>query len=55
MMAVLKDLAKMEWCPPKEWWKIHILHQNGKEHINVAFLKNPLNMYKTLRSQYKYK
>ena len=42
---------KREQRPHGEWWKDHILSQNDKEHANVAFLDDHLNLCKTLRSK----
>ena len=37
---------------PGEWWKNHILPQQGEERANLTLLDNPLNLCKTSRSKH---
>ena len=42
---------KRERCPPGEWYKYHILLQQGEKRINMTFLDDHLNLCKALRSE----
>lgn len=42
---------KKEWRPFWKWWMNHILPQHSEEHANVAYLEDPLNLCKALKSE----